>query len=157
MLRSTDEVENLCRYVIWNEEPRKCLFNRNTAGDVSKASNQQRSDARHCRSHSSQEWKNMDVEQFLKITQEYAARLSTSVASSREEQSRYWVNEPNRENKAPSLGRAKRKKSSLAGPRSKKPAVVGEVNSGDEFEPSSQPPPRRPGLLPPPRPMQTLK
>ena len=28
-------------------------------------------------------WKNMDVEQFLKITQEYAARLSTSVASSR--------------------------------------------------------------------------
>ena len=83
MLRSTDEVKNLCRYVIWNEEPRKCLFNRNTAGDVSKASNQQRSDARHCRSHSSQEWKNMDVKQFLKITQEYAARLSTSVASSR--------------------------------------------------------------------------
>lgn len=102
-------------------------------------------------------WKNMDVEQFLKITQEYAARLSARVANSREEQSPYWVNDTNNESKAPSLGKGKRKKSSLAGPRSKRPAVVREVNSGDEFEPSSQPPPRRPGLLPPPRPMQTLK
>ena len=98
-------------------------------------------------------WKNMGVEQFLEVTKEYATKLATSVGSSKE-QSPYWTGEPQKENRAPSLGRGKRRKSSLVGPKSKKPALVNEV---DYFEPNSQPPPRRPGFLPPPRPMRTSK
>lgn len=101
-------------------------------------------------------WKNMSVEQFLEVTKEYAAKIAASLGSSKE-QSPYWISESHKENRAPSLGRGKRRNSSLAGPRSKKPVVVNEVNSWDDFEPSSQPPPRRPGFLPPPRPMRTSK
>jgi len=101
-------------------------------------------------------WKNMSVEQFLEITKEYAAKIAASVGSSKE-QSPYWIGESHKENRAPSLGRGKRRSSSLAGPRRKKPFVANEANSWDDFEPSSQPPPRRPGFLPPPRPMRTSK
>ena len=60
--------------------------------------------------------------------------------------------------KAPLVSKGKRKSRESSGaPRSKKPALVRNVDSGDEFEPLPVIPSRKPGILPPPVPMKSAK
>lgn len=97
-------------------------------------------------------WKNFNGERFLAVTQEYASAVADMVA-----ESPYWEGASSsgssKENR-PTIGKGKRK--SGAGSKRKKPAVVEKAESGDEFEPRPLKA-CRPGLMPPPKPMRTVK
>ena len=102
--------------------------------------------------------KNLNGDDFLKVTQRFASQLSTMDTSSP-----YWIGKEN--TSAPTRGgggRGKRRSKNTASgaPKAKKPAVVRNAsaeNSGDEFEarPFSLQS-RKPGILPPPRPNRTV-
>lgn len=88
------------------------------------------------------------------VTEEFAGKLAGMVCERRPTKSPYW--EGGGENKAPQIGKGKRKRASSGEVRktSKKPALAvrnSRSDSGDEFEPPSQSNTvRKPGLLPPP-------
>ena len=99
-------------------------------------------------------WKNFEGEEFLKITTEYSNVKSRSP---------YWEASTSKENRPPAVGNGKRKKKqSSGGPKSKKARPADKVatrdaQSEDEFMGSTEAGTRRPGFLPPPRPMQRIR
>ena len=104
--------------------------------------------------------KNLSGDDFLRVTQGFASRLSTTLDSS----SPYWTGKENTSTATRSGGgKGKRKSRSTASgaPKAKKPAVVRNAstgNSGDDFQIEAEPfssQSRKPGFLPPPRPNRT--
>ena len=97
--------------------------------------------------------KNLNGKDFLGVTRDFASRLPAS-----DTRSPYWTGKENT-GSAPSkstrkAGKRKGKARAAGAPKAKKPSVVANSaeHSGDEFETAS---PRRPGLLPPPKPNRT--
>ena len=104
--------------------------------------------------------KNLNGNDFLQVTQDFALHLPKS-----DTRSPYWTgNENTGVSTREGGGRGKRKSrnKTTGAPKAKKPAVVASTgsannNSADEFEegPPLDSQPRRPGLLPPPKPNRT--
>jgi bloom syndrome protein len=93
--------------------------------------------------------KNLNGEDFLKITRDFASQLPKSSDT----QSPYWTEKDNAGGKENRRGRRKRKSRDSGGPKAKRPTVVTtRGDSGDEFEGGQTTLTRRPGLLPPPKP-----
>ena len=104
--------------------------------------------------------KNLNGNDFLNITRDYASRLPAQP----DNRSPYWTGKENVGKKASGSGKGKGKKRARGGgdgaPKAKKATVIASVPtggncSGDEFEFEGGWIPRKPGLLPPPKPNRT--
>lgn len=96
--------------------------------------------------------KNLNGEEFLKVTRDFASHLPVSNTHSP-----YWSGKENKSSRP--VGKRRSKNNTAGAPKAKKPNIISTSskvsanNSGDEFE--VEPVARRPGLLPPPKPNRT--